>query len=78
MPATTEARTEAAAIAVIYLDKGYDVRRKVLHSIDTGLADTIEVWDIYDGTSEEDILKGRITYHREDRGPQVTWHDEMR
>lgn len=66
-------RDEAVSIAAHYIDKGYDVRRRILHSVDTGLSDTIEVWNILDGTSEEGILKGRITYHREDRGPQVTW-----
>lgn len=63
---TQKARDEAIGIVEYYQDKGYDVQRKVIRG--TG----IDYWEIFDGETGE-ILKGRITYHREDRGPQVNW-----
>lgn len=70
----TTARTDALDIAAYYVNKGYDVHRHVLHGIDTGLTESVEVWDIADGVTGQ--MKGRITYHHPERGAQVTWHTE--
>lgn len=61
-------RDEALGIVEYYLGKGYDVQRRVIRG--TG----IDYWDIYDGQTGE-THKGQITYHKEDRGPQVAWFD---
>lgn len=68
MTQTETPREIALDIVRYYQDKGYDVQRKVISG--TG----IDYWEIFDGETGE-ILKGRITYHREDRGPQVNWFD---